>query len=383
MLGWLLLAVLVAAGVLTGLLALFNWPEMPPPAAFDPVQLLELLKIALAVVAGLGGVVLLAVNLRKQRVTEAEHRLAQSRDQREQEQSFNERYGTAAEQLAHEHPAVRLAGVYAMAGLADDWSGNQQICVDVLCGYLRLPAVEGDGSDVKVRETVVGVLRERLSGGWARPHVDLDLSGAVLADMDFTSVATSGWARFDGARFEGGRTILDLRWLSNTTFSAAEFLAERTEFGKAELLGAVFRGGTVVLDAERVQHHTVDLIGCQFQDVTISFRGTQRWHCPVNFRDCEFSGCTFEFRELGKGPRDLDAPHVNCTIRQSVLADCTIDLRDAVQGEHLLWLVDTELHAVRFEEEIELQEDDVKWLNVRDLTLHDTELPERHVRYRD
>ena len=52
--------------------------------------------------------------------------------------TLNERFATAAEQLGTDKPpAVRLAGVYAMAGLADDWEKNRQTCIDVLCGYLR------------------------------------------------------------------------------------------------------------------------------------------------------------------------------------------------------------------------------------------------------
>jgi hypothetical protein len=38
--------------------------------------------------------------------------------------TLNERFATAAEQMGSDKPAVRLAGVYAMAGLADDWSEN-------------------------------------------------------------------------------------------------------------------------------------------------------------------------------------------------------------------------------------------------------------------
>src|ERR1700739_2650634 len=54
--------------------------------------------------------------------------------------TLNERFTTAAEQLGnYNKPAVRLAGVYAMAGLADDWEENRQTCVDVLCAYLRIP----------------------------------------------------------------------------------------------------------------------------------------------------------------------------------------------------------------------------------------------------
>jgi hypothetical protein len=45
--------------------------------------------------------------------------------------TLNERFATAAGQLGDDKPAaVRLAGVYAMAGLADDWEANRQTCVD-------------------------------------------------------------------------------------------------------------------------------------------------------------------------------------------------------------------------------------------------------------
>jgi hypothetical protein len=53
--------------------------------------------------------------------------------------AFNERFTTAADQLGSDKPAVRLAGLYAMAGLADDWEAKRQTCVDVLCAYLRMP----------------------------------------------------------------------------------------------------------------------------------------------------------------------------------------------------------------------------------------------------
>ena len=62
--------------------------------------------------------------------------------------TLNERFATAAEQLGSDKPAaVRLAGVYAMAGLADDWEENRQTCVDVLCAYLRMPYEPDPGGD--------------------------------------------------------------------------------------------------------------------------------------------------------------------------------------------------------------------------------------------
>src|SRR5580693_8402934 len=62
--------------------------------------------------------------------------------------TLNERFATAADQLGNDKPAaVRLAGVYAMAGLVDDWEANRQTCVDVLCAYLQLPYEPDPGPD--------------------------------------------------------------------------------------------------------------------------------------------------------------------------------------------------------------------------------------------
>src|SRR5215472_15908822 len=58
---------------------------------------------------------------------ELERTLAEQRTR-----TLNERFATAADKLGGDKPpAVRLAGVYALAGLADDWEENRQTCVDV------------------------------------------------------------------------------------------------------------------------------------------------------------------------------------------------------------------------------------------------------------
>ena len=89
--------------------------------------------------------------------------------------TLNERFATAAGQLGDDKPAaVRLAGVYAMAGLADDWPENRQTCVDVLCAYLRLPYEPDPGEEApgperlafrasrEIRHTVIRVITAHL-----------------------------------------------------------------------------------------------------------------------------------------------------------------------------------------------------------------------------
>jgi len=97
----------------------------------------------------------------------------------------SKRYYDAADQLGNDKTAVRLAGVYAMARLADDWPEQRQMCVDVLCAYLLMPPTaedaQPDGQEEQVRETVVAILRAHLQDpdaetSWSR--LKLDLSGA-------------------------------------------------------------------------------------------------------------------------------------------------------------------------------------------------------------
>ena len=121
--------------------------------------------------------------------------------------TLNERFDRVAEQLGSDKsPAVRLAAVYAMAGLADDWQDHRQTCVDVLCAYLRMPYEPGPGDDApvekrlalqagrEVRHTVIRVIAAHLNGtapvSWC--GLNFDFAGAEFSGgtVDFSRVAS-------------------------------------------------------------------------------------------------------------------------------------------------------------------------------------------------
>ena len=122
---------------------------------------------------------------------------------------FNERFAAITAQLGDAQPAVRLAGVHAMAALADDWPENRQTCVDVLCAYLRLPYDPDPGDDAdpaeraayranrEVRHTIIRVITA---------HLQAD---AVVSwqgqNFDFTGVVFDG-GDFRSAMFSAGRS---------------------------------------------------------------------------------------------------------------------------------------------------------------------------------
>lgn len=225
---WLLAAVVLAGATGTGLYLLLGRPKLPDTAAFTTAELLDLLKIGLAVVGGLGAVVALAVAYRKQLVSEAAHVIATRQEDREGTKYLNERYGKAAEQLGHESFAVRLAGVYAMVGLADDWAAQRQTCVDVLCGYLRTPYPEEDRTEREVRQAIITKLLDH-SPRWHQ--VSFDFHGVEFEDLDLAGRVVNGDFSFDHAAFRGGLTDFSgTRFIGSTTFRGAIFAADRTTF---------------------------------------------------------------------------------------------------------------------------------------------------------
>ncbi|MBT2511344.1 hypothetical protein J7I98_37125 [Streptomyces sp. ISL-98] len=119
----------MAAGV--GIYILFR-SLAPQGSTQEPVPDHEVIRTALATLAFVAAALAGVYAYRKQRLAEGDA-------QRADDNQLAERYTTAADQLGHDEAAVRLAGVYAMARLADDWIEQRQVCIDVLCAYLRMP----------------------------------------------------------------------------------------------------------------------------------------------------------------------------------------------------------------------------------------------------
>jgi hypothetical protein len=287
-LGVVLVALVVAAGATAGLgFLLAGWHFWrvgePIPRASGDASLSDPVKIALTIVAGIGGVVALVVAYRKQAMAER----VENRD----------RYGAAVTQLGNPDPTVRLAGVYAMANLADEWKPQRQQCVDVLCAYLRMPwdpdaesqhplavrkvetrhgskvttlAFRDPHGESQVRATILRIIADhlqdrdrpawwgklpglrRVRGGlWSR--LSFDLSGASLADVDMRSTVWLGQqTRFDGAMFSGEETSFDEAMFSGkeTSFEQAMFSGDKTSFVSARFSGDETRFSRATFSAE-------------------------------------------------------------------------------------------------------------------------------------
>lgn len=106
-------AALVAAAVFYAGWDLLGARELKPEWRIDSKTLFDLIKLSFGVVAGAGALVALVVAYRRQRVDE-------DAALRDATRLHSERFTTAVSQLGDESAAVRLGGVHALAGLADD-----------------------------------------------------------------------------------------------------------------------------------------------------------------------------------------------------------------------------------------------------------------------
>lgn len=281
-------------------------PGLANGGPLDAKDRFEGVKLVLAVVGGVGAVVALTIAYRRQRHSEAA-------EYREDLKLFTDRFGKAAEQLGSHHPATRLAGVYAMTRTADDAHDfdSKQLCIDVLCGYLRLPC-EPDPADPEhryadhvVRHTILRVIRDHLRPGFSTVSWcghNFRLNGAVLDGLDFTGIhLTGGHMTFHGARMVSGTNYFSATvnggslWFTSTRFDGGELRFKGARFlsGRVSFKGAIFSGGTITF--REVVHNP------QLQ---------------LDFTSAQFHGATFDWGTL---PIPINAPS------QVVAAPASVD----------------------------------------------------------
>ncbi|OKI74910.1 pentapeptide repeat-containing protein [Streptomyces sp. CB02414] len=285
----------------------------------DSKTLFDLVKLSFGVVAGSGALVALVVAYRRQRVDEAGAH-------REATRLHTERFSQAIDKLGSDSPAVRLGGVHALAGLADDAPDDnlRQTCIDVLCAYLQLPFTPDPGNDLahqeehhrylalrKVRHTILRLIGDH----YRRPRgshrswqgCDLDLTNVTIdCSMDFRGTRFSGGTvRFDGSTFSDGTVSF-----RDATFSDGEVLFSGSTFsgGTVRFSGSTFSGGTVLFNGSTFSGSRVYFDGATFSDGrvnlgsstfsggTVLFNGSTTFSgSRVHFGGSTFSGGTVHF----------------------------------------------------------------------------------------
>ncbi|MGY3676548.1 uncharacterized protein YjbI with pentapeptide repeats [Streptomyces sp. TE33382] len=376
-------AVLVAGGVFYGLaVVLLDFQEIDTTAKLDAKTLFDLVKLSFGVVAGAGALVALVVAYRRQRVDEAGAH-------REATRLHTERFSQAVDKLGSDSPAVRLGGVHALAGLADDAPDNslRQTCIDVLCAYLRLRYSPDPGEGPahleehhhylalrEVRHTILRLIGDhyRYPEGTHRSWqgCDLDLTGVTIdGDMDFDravfsggrvsfagAVFSDGRVSFAEAVFSDGRVIFDSAVFSDSevSFARAKFSGSEVSFDGAVFSGgmvsfyeavfsgggvsfarAVFSGGMVIFDGAVFSGSMVSFDSALLSDGEVSFDRAEFSYGMVIFDSAVFSGggVSFARAEFSGGMVIFDgAVFSGSTVHfnETAFADGTVRFRNAV-----------------------------------------------------
>ncbi|MFJ2407074.1 pentapeptide repeat-containing protein [Streptomyces xanthochromogenes] len=307
--GWVLglafaAAVLVAGGIFYGLVVLLDVKEIDDTAKLDSKMLFDLVKLSFGVVAGAGALVALVVAYRRQRVDEAGAH-------REATRLHTERFSQAVDKLGSDSPAVRLGGVHALAGLADDAPTQdlRQTCVDVLCAYLRLPFPTDPGilldplpdgtSPTDERRDAHRDKRDRYRALREVRHTILRLIGDHYripagahrswqgCNLDLTGVTIDGEMNFSGATFSGGRVDFGGATFSGSTLSFADatFSGSNVNF-----IGATFSSSTVSFADTTFSGGNADFGRATFSDGRVTFARARFSGSTVSFASATFSG---------------------------------------------------------------------------------------------
>jgi uncharacterized protein YjbI with pentapeptide repeats len=264
---------------------------------------LDMIKIALSVVAGVGGVIALTVAYRKQKLNEAAEARADIA-------AFDGRFSSATDKLGAQSPAIRLAGLYALAQLADDWAGGRQTCIEVLCAYLRMPyppepEPDSDSREAWLREQQVRHTGWRLIGNHLRQDAavswcghDFDFTGAVIDGADLHEAVFSGsTVTFTGATFRSGTVRF-----TEATFSSSvvDFVSATFSGARVDLGSATFSDDTVVLfNQAMVTGGTVNFGAARFSGGDVYFTNATFSGGTVNFGHATFSSGTMDFLHAG------------------------------------------------------------------------------------
>jgi hypothetical protein len=288
-------------------------PPLSLPAEVSARALDSAATRAFAVVAGLGGVALLVISYRKQRSTEAEDRRAELAVNRETTRLFVDRLDQASEKLGSEHAVIRLAGVHALAHLADDAPTEQlaQTVIDILCGYLRMPyspeppricnapqeVLDANRTAMtefvglqQVRHTILRLIKERLRVESRWRGKNFDFTGAVFDGGDFI-----------GCHFTGGKVSF-----SETLFiPGSSFSFEQCHFSGATVSfrNCTFAGKSIDFTNIKSKSGNIDFGNSTFEGDQATFGGMRIFGGSISFSDTLFSGDISVFQITVKGGR--------------------------------------------------------------------------------
>lgn len=173
-----------------------------------------------------------------------------------------DRYIKAIDKLSSEHAPVRLGGVYALAGLVDEWLDDDnvdretqvkegQIIINNLCAYIRSPfKLATKAKDLEAVTAPVTYDKEQFSADQALLREEQNIRRTIFAEMSkrsstFTKdkkgklvkIASGTWSEFD-FDFSQAPIFYPLREVkfTNANFNNAKFYGH-TDFSRSQFYG--------------------------------------------------------------------------------------------------------------------------------------------------
>ena len=155
--------------------------------------------------------------------------------------SLTHQYTAAVAGLTDHRLSRRVGALHTLALLGAESVAHRPAIVDVICAFLRT-----HGTDLTTRESAHRLLRERLQP--ARPEfwpgMSVDLSGAVLTDLDLSQCRVDGDLRLDSCQLLGQTRLRGLVVGGTTLVRAARF-DDHAWLERATFVGPVWLNGTL------------------------------------------------------------------------------------------------------------------------------------------
>lgn len=158
---------------------------------------------------------------------------------------FAELYDRALARLDDPRPERRIGAIQQLELLGDSSPARRQAIVDLFCAMLRAP-FDGGGVRAALQHALTRHLRRGERGSyWS--GASLDLTGAVLTDLDLSGCRIDGALTLDHAVLWGQTLARGLRVrgpvsLRATTFCDHVWLERAHLYGAVRAEGAMFRG---------------------------------------------------------------------------------------------------------------------------------------------
>ena len=310
---------------------MWSWQRLGTNWSLDnETKPLDRIKVTLTTIGGIGAVGYLVIKYRERASLERGE--------------ADEKLAAAVAQLGSESPQVRIAGVYALAHVADSYGVDyHQRVVDILCGYLRTDrllkdengdtryAEDEDGNpdlskplsaDGPVESTILKALADHLRsfadnenrddttstrGPWS--SCSIDLHSAILTEhipFKATHIATidmSGTTLFAGIDLEKA-TFKEQAWFTySVIYRTANFQKSRfhedAHFNYSDFRYLTFFGDSQFkkrADFNRAKFSKAEFIGARFEcaDFTNArFRGETDFSNSSSIRLFLFGGASF------------------------------------------------------------------------------------------